>query len=293
MTDSEKALLVTSIVMVTQFLTGCAATTSDWEAISRLNNTFAYEAYLREHPTGEYAAIAERSIFNIRFKAAMEASYPRALQEFISAYPNEIRTMEVRNRLEEMSYEAIAPTGTISEYKNFLTTFPAGKYSEAAKTSISILEGQIKSIERALARAVTDNANTLVFIERKSFDQIAFVVGIHLLSGSNFNDPNSNVRGDYASPLGLYSFVLRRCVGVLWAISQGEGLPLNALIEVRIRHGVKNVADDTQRPRTIFSVSIPAADVYESGKNLTYPAEFFQGRWTVTANNILDLFFRN
>ncbi len=95
----------------------------------------AYEEFLREFSSGEYAKQARNNLDTVHFRNAGSQGV-RGYQRYLRLYPYGKHAQQARNRIDELDFKSARKTGTVESYQGYLEAHPRGHYRGRAQREI-------------------------------------------------------------------------------------------------------------------------------------------------------------
>lgn len=118
-----------------------------WKELEAANDAAAVRAYLRDYPSGRFAAQAHERADQAEWAALKErndADTVRALSEFVDRCRTKPDCDEARARMNALAAEdqvwITASHGSEDQYQQYLRNYPQGRYVEAARAQLQKLD---------------------------------------------------------------------------------------------------------------------------------------------------------
>ena len=145
---NELSRVVIAITLAAS-LVACASAQKDWSTARSADTIAAYEAFLRQHPTGETATQARARLNELRapnaWARAVAANTVEAYEEFARVHGEDKRAAEARRRAGALrsdlpAWQAAQSAQTIEALEKFLRENPQSPFAEQARAKIVDLE---------------------------------------------------------------------------------------------------------------------------------------------------------
>src|SRR5271167_3587427 len=136
----RKQFVLACCITLAMGLSGCSRQQSDWQKARETNTPEAYEQFLKNYPSGEFAAQAQARAKGLHeerdWQKARDADTLEAYQAFLKQYPEGKWTEEARIRVENFTLAqtpaGAAPGGTAAASGGAPAGSPQGAAAPAA-----------------------------------------------------------------------------------------------------------------------------------------------------------------
>jgi hypothetical protein len=123
------------VALLASILGGCATTETAYERARRFDTVAAYEAYLKDNPSGPEAASAKTRVAELEdetaFRTTEHQNIPVAYREFATRQPTSKYAAEATRRTTGSDEDALVWTvgiGSKSAYEGFAKSYPLSEY---------------------------------------------------------------------------------------------------------------------------------------------------------------------
>jgi hypothetical protein len=121
-------------------LIGCATAQEDWEQAQTKNTAQAYQEFLENHPSSEWADTAKHKMEEKNWERAENLNIYQAYQQFLTKYPSSEHADIAKHKIEKFDWSQTEKINTIDGYQNFLVKYPSGEFSQMARQNINELD---------------------------------------------------------------------------------------------------------------------------------------------------------
>jgi hypothetical protein len=171
----NKSLLLLVGLLIPIFSIGCVSMESKFGAADRAGSISAYEAFLREYPSGELAVMANERIAHLKEKKAFDDAEAKnsivAYRAFLQEYPSGTLAEEARKRIATPDWEAFSMTcqmATMQAFLGFIERYPSSEYLTIANARVEFLTGVGDGSLESYKKFIAKHPNNLFILEAKA-----------------------------------------------------------------------------------------------------------------------------
>jgi outer membrane protein assembly factor BamD (BamD/ComL family) len=123
----------------------------EWKNTLTKNTLDDFDTFVKKHPNSSYSN--EANIENLKWLIIEKTEKINELKGFLKRYPNGMHESQVKNRLEEISYQRCLTENRYLDYKEFISDYPNNRNIPLLKSRIS----KFKNVKIAKGTTISDN----------------------------------------------------------------------------------------------------------------------------------------
>jgi hypothetical protein len=118
---------------------GCDREPSAWAGAEASGQPADYQAYLRDHPEGEHAAMARERLDDLAWASAADLGDRESLVTYLEALPDGRHGEQARAQLEALDWTSARAAHDAASYQSFAEAYPASERAEDARRLASLV----------------------------------------------------------------------------------------------------------------------------------------------------------